>query len=135
MMETTMLTNSQVERLGRLVRLMPYMDQAMQAKLLELVRDLKAAEGAGAMPTSVTADLAQAVPDKLCAEIVNDLRSAGRTEPGGWIDPGKVEPREPVKARAIPLEPPSGIRYVDEIAEAFADLDKRELEKRLKGGR
>jgi hypothetical protein len=150
-----MLTQNQIERLGRLVKLAPYFNQEQREGLLKLIRDLKAAEGAeGTMPNSAIADLVRAVPDKLCAEIVRDLKGAGNTVPGGFLspqakpldealrpDPPKDERpsyMRPEKPRGwqnpIPLEPPSGVAICDEMMDVQDRLDRRDLEKRLRGG-
>jgi hypothetical protein len=129
-----MLTENQIQRLGRLVRLAPYLDQAMQRKLLDLIRDLKAAEGMGWLPQSAIQPMVDAVGDQQIRDIVNDLRS-GVGEPGGFLGPTpKTELRQPPRAKHIPLEPPPGIPIMDEMMDVQDALDKRELEKRLRGG-
>jgi hypothetical protein len=128
-----MLTENQVERLARLVRLAPYFNQEQVAGLLKLIRDLKMAEGAGWMPQSAIQPMVDAVGDQQMSEIVNDLRS-GPGEPGGFLGPTpKTAPREPPRARHIPLEPPPGIPIMDKMMDVQDALDKRELEKRLRG--
>jgi hypothetical protein len=100
-----------------------------------LIRELKAAESTeGVMPNSAIADLVSAVGDQQVRDIVNDLKG-GRSEPG-WLPPTKARPEEKGsgEARHIPLEPPPGVQHIDRIAEHFAALDKRDLEKRLRGG-
>jgi hypothetical protein len=83
----------------------------------------------GCMPVSAIDDLARAVPDKLMSEIVNDQRR-GVAAPSGLAGPS--EPKEP-KVRGsgwqapTPLEPPSGIKYVDQIADHFAQLDREQM--------
>ena len=65
------------EFLQRVMRLVPYMDTETQMKLLALVREtrvkLAAVEGGGP-PASAVQAMAEAVPDKLMADIVKDLR-------------------------------------------------------------
>ena len=76
-----MLTENQIQRIGRLVRLAPWMTQEQREGLLRLVGDLKAADAAVIMPQSAIEDLVKAVGDQQVREIVSDLRS-GRAEPG-----------------------------------------------------
>ena len=86
-----MLSNDDMQRLQRFVNLAPYVDQEMQAKLLEVVRKLKAAEGqACGLPASAIADLERAVPTELVQAIVEDQRH-GVGVPG-WLPPSKSEP-------------------------------------------
>jgi hypothetical protein len=80
--DVKMLTENMIEQLARLTRLAPYMDKEWQGKLLDLIRDLKAAEAEGTFPASAIGDLVKAVGDQQVRDIVNDLRSAGRTVPG-----------------------------------------------------
>jgi hypothetical protein len=130
-----MLTENQIQRIARLVRLAEYMTPELREGLAKLIRDLKVAEGEGVMPQSAIQPMVDAVGDQQMADIVADLRSAGRTEPR-WMAPSparKPEEKGSGPLNPVPLEPPSGIRYVDEIAEAFAALDRRDLEKRLRG--
>ena len=80
------------EFLQRVMRLVPYMDTETQMKLLALVREtrvkLAAVEGGG-LPASAVSAMVEAVPDKLMADIVKDLRK-GPGEPG-WIKPERSE--------------------------------------------
>jgi hypothetical protein len=128
-----MLSDTDLGRIERLVRLAPYMTQEQREGLLKLIREIKAADAAAIMPQSAIEDLAKAVPTKLCQEIVQDLRS-GVGEPGGFLGPEKTAPKErhsgPVNP--TPLSPPAGVAHCDRIAEHFAALDKRDLEKRLR---
>ena len=92
--------------------------------LLELVRAEKM-RLAGCMPRSAVTAMTDVVDDKLMRDIVQDLRklpdsggflqSSGAAVPkergGGWRNPP-------------PLEPPSGVKHIDRIAEHFAQLDK-----------
>jgi hypothetical protein len=83
-----MLSEDVIRRLARLVKLAPYLPVEMQQELHRIIRDLQAAESReGTMPNSAISDLVEAVPDRLCAEIVRDLKDAGRTEPGGFLSP------------------------------------------------
>jgi hypothetical protein len=103
--------------------------------LLGKIREAKAMFSVkGCMPQSAMDDLMKAVPDKLCQEIVQDLRS-GRSEPG-WLKPTGAPPPERGSGWAKPLEhgSPSGLRYVDQLCDVQDALDKRELERRLRGG-
>jgi hypothetical protein len=129
-----MLTDNQVQRLARLVRLAPHMDREQLEGLSGLVRDLKAVEGAAVMPQSAIEDMAKAVPDKLVREVVSDLRG-GRVEPG-WLPPTKSPPIPRGTGWVKPLEhgSPSGQRYVDQMMDVQDALDKRDLERRLRGG-
>jgi hypothetical protein len=129
-----MLTDNQVQRLARLTSLAPYMNKEQLEGLLKLVRDLKAADAAAIMPQSAIEDMAEAVPDKLICEVVNDLRG-GRAEPG-WLKPGKAAPIPKGSGWVKPLEhgSPSGQRWIDQMVDVQDALDKRDLEKRLRGG-
>jgi hypothetical protein len=101
-------------------------------RLWVLIQQVKA-ERIGGMPQSAIADLVKAVPDRLVREIVSDLRTI--PEPGflpAQPAPSPEARRGPVKA--LPLEPPSGVAHADRIADHFAALDRRDLEKRLRGG-
>jgi hypothetical protein len=103
-------------------------------RLWVLIQQVKA-ERMGGMPQSAIDDLVKAVPDKVVREVVADLRS-GVGEPG-WLPPTpakKPEEKRSGPPREIPLGPPSGVEHCDRIAEHFAALDKRDLEKRLRGG-
>jgi hypothetical protein len=88
---------------------------------------LRNTPASGCMPNSAIDDLAKAVPDKLVAEIVGDHRK-GRSDPG-WLPPDKVEPKPRGSGwlKPTPLEPPSGSRYVDQIAQHFAQIDKEQM--------
>jgi hypothetical protein len=135
MMEEVMLTQNQLERLARLVRLAPYFNQEQLEGLSKLVRDLKAAESAGVMPQSAIPPMVDAVGDRQMRDIVADLRGFGQAQPGGFLGPTtKSEPRQALRATHIPLEPPPGVRICDEMMDVQDALDKRELEKRLRGG-
>jgi hypothetical protein len=125
-----MLTNDQVQRLERLMQLAPHMTVEMQGKFLELIRDLKAADAASIMPSSAIQKMAEAVDDKQMRDIVADLRSFGRAEPGGWLDPGKSEPRQAPRSMYIPLEPPPGVAICDQMLDVQDAIDRAE---RVKG--
>jgi hypothetical protein len=128
-----MLSENEIERVARLVRLAPYMDQEMRGKLLDLVRDLKAADAAAIMPQSAIEEMAKAVPDKLVREIVDDHRH-GRAEPG-FLKPSESAPvvRGSGWVEPVSLGNPPGIKYVDQLIDVQDAVDKRELEKRLRG--
>jgi hypothetical protein len=86
-----MLSNDDMQRLKRLVNLVPLMTQEMRQELLDLVRKLKAAESqACGLPASAIADLERAVPTELVQAIVEDQRH-GVGVPG-WLPPSKSEP-------------------------------------------
>ena len=86
-----MLSNDDMQRLQRLVRLAPYMTLEQRQGLLDLIRKLKAAESqACGLPASAIADLERAVPTELVQAIVEDQRH-GVGVPG-WLPPSKSEP-------------------------------------------
>jgi len=92
------------EVLGTVARVLPYLDRETQERVLAVIREFKpkfAAIEAGGMPASAVDAMAQAVPDKLMAEIVHDLRK-GPGEPG-WI---KREPQGEVKRGSGWQSPP-----------------------------
>jgi hypothetical protein len=106
-------------------------------KLLGLIREAKALYGyrdGMSMPPSAVAKMTEVVGDKLMKEIVHDLRS-GRAEPG-WFKPTGSPPPVRGSGWTKPLEhsSPSGLRYIDRAMDVQDALDKRELEKRLRGG-
>jgi hypothetical protein len=128
-----MLTDDQVQRVARLVRLAPYMDQEMREKLLMLVRDLKAGDAAGIMPSSAIQQMTDCIDDKTMRVIVEEQRH--RPEPG-FLPPDSSPPKEKGSGWQKPTElsSPPGIKYVDQLIDVQDAVDKRELEKRL-GGR
>lgn len=90
--------------LGTVARVFPYLDRETQQRVLALIREYKpkfAAMEAGGMPASAVQAMADAVPDKLVSEIVNDLRS-GPGQPG-WI---KREPQREVQRGSGWQSPP-----------------------------
>jgi hypothetical protein len=110
-----MLTNDVIERLARLVRLAPHLPKEMQEELHEIIKEMMVAERTeGTMPNSAIADLAEAVPDKLMAQIAWEDRSAGKTVPGGFLPPRKVpldealKPYEPKSAEPSYMKPDRG---------------------------
>lgn len=108
---------------------MPYEEAA---KLLAMIRAYKARFLAQAEPLPLSAidEMAKIVPDKLMSEIVEDNRKAkGVPAPSGLLTPERTEPvvKGSGWAKPTPLEPPSGVRYVDEIAQHFAALDKEQM--------
>src|SRR5262245_49822191 len=82
-----MVTNSDLERLARLVRLAEFMSKEQLEKLLEIIRAMKAQDAASALPKSAVKAMTDVVDDKLMRDIVQDLRSG----PGapGWIKPSQ----------------------------------------------
>jgi hypothetical protein len=105
-----MLTNDVLRRIERLVKLAPYLPLEMQQELHGIIRELQAAESReGTMPNSAIADLVEAVPDKLVREVVNDLRTFGRAQPGGFLSPEKKVPDEALRPDP-PKEEPSYLR-------------------------
>jgi hypothetical protein len=125
-----MISDNDIQRLGRLVRLAPYMNQEQREGLLKLVRDLKAADAAGWMPQSAIQPMVDAVGDQQMRDIVADLRTFGRAQPGGWLDPGKSEPRQAPRSMYIPLEPPPGVAICDQMLDVQDAIDRAE---RVKG--
>jgi hypothetical protein len=113
------------ETMQKMLRLIPYLDPKTQQELLALVREyrhkLAAAEG-GLMPESAVQSMVNAVPDKLMAEIVQDLRS-GPPAPGSMVP--ETRGREPVKRGSGWIEPKNEDRtrqfqVLDEIVGALA---------------
>jgi len=107
-------------------------------KLLALIKEAKILYGhrdGMSLPPSAVAKMTEVVGDKLMKDIVHDLRS-GRAEPG-WFPAGKSPPIPNGGGWAKPLEhsSPSGLRYIDQAMDVQDALDKRQLEKRLKGDR
>lgn len=105
-------------------------------KLFRLIQEAKAMFSVkGCVPQSAMDDLIKAVPDKVCHEIVQDLRTAGRSEPG-FLPPSKGPAPVRGSGWTKPMEhnSPSGLRYVDQLCDLQDALDRRDLEKRLKGG-
>jgi hypothetical protein len=103
--------------------------------LLGKIREAKAMFSVkGCMPQSAMDDLMKAVPDKLCQDIVKDLRTL--PEPG-WMPPTKGPPPVRGSGWAKPLEhgSPSGLRYIDQAMEVQDRLDRIDLERRLRGDR
>ena len=101
-------------------------------KLLGLIREARALHGGGmTMSESTLKAMTDVVDNKLMQAIVSDLRTI--PEPG-FLPSGKSPPKERGSGWTKPLEhsSPSGLRYVDQICDAFADLDKRELQNKLR---
>ena len=100
-------------------------------KLWMLTQEYKrkmALGGVGCMPVSAVQALAEAVPDQLVKDIVADNRR-GVPGPSGLLGPstgGNPTVRGSGWQKPTPLEPPSGVRYCDQIADHFAALDKAE---------
>jgi hypothetical protein len=102
-------------------------------KLLTIIRQAKAMFAGAGMPQSAIDEMAKAVPDKLVREIVNEQRH-GRAEPG-FLKPSEAAPvvRGTGWQNPVPLGVPPGIKYVDQLIDVQDAVDKRELEKRLRG--
>jgi hypothetical protein len=128
-----MLTENQIQRVARLVRLAPHMNKEQVAGLLQLIRDLRAADSAGWMPNSAVQTMVDAVGDAQVRDIVNDLKG-GRAEPG-FLPPDGSPPKEKGSGWQRPTEmgSPPGIKYVDQLVDAQDAQDRRDLEKRLRG--
>jgi hypothetical protein len=104
-------------------------------KLWLLARQARAEmAGSGCMPPSAIQDLVNAVGDKQVREIVHDLRS-GRAEPG-FLPPDGSLPKKRGSGWQKPAElgSPPGLKYIDQLVDAQDAMDKRDLEKRLRGG-
>lgn len=127
-----MLTNDQLQRVARLVRLAPYMTQEQLKDFLKLVSDLKAADAAAIMPQSAVQSMVDVVDDKQMQQIVQEHRH-GRSEPGGLsVSPAGPKERGTGWQKPTELGTPPGIKYVDQLVDAQDLLDKRDLEKRLR---
>ena|SRR6266480_1832937 len=103
-----MLSENELQRLARLVRLAEYMSQEQREGLFKLIHDLRAAEGAGWMPQSAIQPMVDAVGDQQVRDIVNDLRG-GRAEPG-WIRPPAKRLEEMNKPDAPKDDTPSYLK-------------------------
>jgi|SRR5262249_30316430 len=86
-----MLSNDDMQRLQRLVRLAPYMTLEQRQGLLDLIRKLKAAEGTSWMPASAVQAMADVIDDKTLAAIVQEQQHVSVP---GWLPPST--PSEPV---------------------------------------
>jgi hypothetical protein len=90
---------------------------------------------AGPLPLSAIEEMSKIVPDQLMADIVRDNRK-GVPAPSGLIPDEKREPA-PVRgsgwSKPRPLEPPSGIRYVDQLCDVQDAIDKGDLARRIAG--
>jgi len=96
-----MLSNDDMQRLQRLVRLAPYMTLEQRQGLLDLIRKLKAAEGTSAMPASAVQAMADVIDDKTLAAIVQEQQHVSVP---GWLPPSK--PGEPVQRGSGWQSPP-----------------------------
>ena len=104
----------------------PSVLKELSLEQLGIVMDLIKRERASrcGLPVSVMDELVKAVPDKLVRDLVNDFRNSP-PRPGILPDPVK---RGTGWAPSVPLEGSvPGIRYVDEIAQSFADIDRAQL--------
>lgn len=104
-------------------------------KLLALIREAKVLYGNKSlgMPASALKAMTDCVGDELMRDIVKDLRTVPEL---GFL---KAQPAPSPEARRgpvnpLPLGPPSGVEHCDRIADHFAALDRRDLERRLRGG-
>jgi len=84
------------------------------------------------MPASAVKSMTDVVDDKLMSDIVHDLRS-GRAAPSGLIPDQKPIPDEKsAKVRGSgwvepnPMGSVPGAKYVDQIADHFAALDREQ---------
>jgi hypothetical protein len=99
--------------------------------LWRLVREFRLKlMGAGPLPISAIEEMEKITPDRLMSDIVNDNRKAGGVPaPSGLIPDEKREvavERGSGWQKPTPLEPPSGIKYVDQIADHFAAMDREQ---------
>src|SRR5215831_13557820 len=103
--------------------------------LARCLRELKASASVGVMPASAVRAMTDVVDDRLMADIVNDNRH-GVPVPSGLAGPSTAS--GVVKATGwqnpVPLESPPGIQYIDQMIDVQDALDRRELERKLKGG-
>jgi hypothetical protein len=108
------------------------------AELLALVRvwkkKLAAAEGLGCMPPSAVKAMTDVVDDRQMQQIVQEHRH-GRSEPSGLSSPPS-SPKERGSGwqNPTPLSNPPGVAICDQMMDVQDALDKRDLEKRLRGG-
>jgi hypothetical protein len=111
------------------------MSQEDRLRLLALIREARTLygnKGLG-MPASALKAMTDCVGDDLMRDIVQDLRTV--PEPGFLpVGPAPSPEARRGPSKEIPLGPPSGVAHADRIAEAFAAIDRRDLEKRLRGG-
>lgn len=120
--------------------LLEELPKEMLEQLMELVKMEKAKAGGqcGAMPQSAVQSLVDCVGDQQVRDIVNDLRTV--SEPGGFLpsksgpSSGTAVPKERGSGwkNPPPLEPPAGIKYIDQALDVQDALDRRDLEKRLR---
>lgn len=123
------LTQEEIDTLEKMPR-----EQLVQ--LLQLIREARSLYGTKdgmSMSASVVKAMTDVVGDKLCADIVKDLRTL--PEPG-FLPSGKSAPIERGSGWVKPMEhgSPSGLRYIDQAMDMQDRLDKIEREKRLRGG-
>jgi hypothetical protein len=109
------------------------LDRDQAEALLALIRKARAMFGSGAMPRSAVEDLVKAVPDEQVRAIVKDL-GKGPAQPGKLLEEPKGVVRGSGWAKEAPLEPPPGVKWVDQLCDVQDAIDRRELEKRLRGG-
>jgi hypothetical protein len=111
------------------------MSQEERLRLLGLIKEARALFGGGGMRMSAGAvkAMTDVVDDKMMRDIVKDLRTV--PEPG-FLPPTKSAPVERGTGWTKPMEhgSPSGLRYIDQAMDMQDQLDKIELERRLRGG-
>jgi hypothetical protein len=97
---TTMLSENIIQRLGRLVKLAPWLPPEKQEELHEIIKEMMAAERTeGVMPNSAIQPMLDVIDDKTLRAIVEEQRH--RPEPG-WLPPS---PPRPVEHRSGSVEP------------------------------
>jgi len=82
------------------------------------------------MPPSAMADMVAAVPDRMVADIVRDLRSIGTLSPA-VSNAGAPKLRGTGWRDATPLGPPPGVAQADKLMDAADKADRVELAQRL----
>jgi hypothetical protein len=110
------------------------MSHEQLAKLLALIREAKAMFGSGVMPQSAIKAMTDVVDDRQMQQIVEEHRH-GRSEPSGLSSPPS-SPKEKGSGwqNPTPLSNPPGVAICDQMMDVQDALDKRDLEKRLRGG-
>jgi hypothetical protein len=80
------------------------------------------------MPASAVRAMVDVVPD--FRGIAQEQKQMSAS--GGFLGTEtKAAPKEPRRATETPIEPPSGIKYVDQIADHFDRLDKLETMRKI----
>jgi hypothetical protein len=121
--------NGAIEYLMKHPDLLETLPKEMLEQLMELMK-IEKARAAGWMPQSAVTAMTDVVGDQQMADIVNDLRKL--PERSGFLPPtgAPTEGRKSYIERP-PLEPPPGIKYIDQALDVQDALDKRDLERRL----